>query len=125
MEFQLRFCFRSRFGFICIQLQTIVENGALIEDLENDPSLLSQYSEERIINFTQNQMTAVLKCPASAGLFTAYPPPLPGGASERRRKRQMSEPSRICESNRQYRKLSLAISINGSLIQIVQVCITT
>ena len=108
-----------------IQLQTIVQNGALIEDLENDPNLLSQYSEERIINFTQYQTTAVLKCPVSAGLFKTDPPALPDGTTERRREQLTTESSRICEPKRIWRSLSLALSINGSLIQIVQVCINS
>ena len=120
---------RSRLGFklpFYIQLEAIVQNAALIEDLEHDPSLLYQlqYSDdERIIDFTQNQTNAVLKCPASAGFFTDSPPQLPGGVYERRRKRQTPEPSRICEPNETWRKLNLAISLTGSIVQIVQVFI--
>ena len=116
MRFCLRYAWVSNYFFI--QLQTILQNGPLIEDLENDPDLLSQYSEQRIIDFSQNQTTALLKCPA--GLFTANRPPLPDGASERG-KRQTQEPSRICEPNRKWKQLNLAMSINGSVIQIVQV----
>ena len=118
MRFCLRYVWVSNYFFI--QLQTIVQNGPWIEDLENDPDLLFQYREERIIDFTPIQTTAVLKCPASAGLYTAN---RPDGASdaERRLKRRTSTTSRICEPKRIWKQLNLAMSINGSLIQIVQV----
>ena len=93
----------------------------MIEDLENDPSLLSQYqySGETIIDLTENQTAAMLKCSPSSESTEAGP------VAALRQKRQAATVSRtgsrICEPATNSSVVKLARNSEGNIIQLVTV----
>ena len=89
----------------------------MIEDLENDPSLLSQYqyNGETIIDLTENQTSAMLKCSPSSDLIEASP------AAALRQQRDVPMVSRICKPATNSSVVKLARNSDGKIIQLITV----